>query len=358
MTTITLRRIVKKFGETTAVNHVDLDIPPGSLFFLLGPSGCGKTTLLRMIAGFSEPTSGAIHFDDRNVTHTPPNRRACGMVFQSYALWPHMTVHQNVAFGLDVRRISSREKRLRVEEVLERVQMGPLAARKINQLSGGQQQRVALARALVIRPAVLLLDEPLSNLDARLRLDMRQTIRRICHDSGITSVYVTHDQDEALSMADQVAVMRSGRIEQSGTPRDLYTRPRDRFVAKFLGETNLFSATVMQRHPEGLRLRCAAGPLQACANDGTNIESGDVTCSLRPECLRIHANGALPAEHANHFPARVRGTVYLGDMAQHTVEMKGGLRLKSYEINPRMALEEDQPVTVEFDPEDLVILAD
>ncbi len=233
-----------KRGTVHAVDKVSLDIAPGELFFLLGPSGCGKTTLLRMIAGFITPNTGTIRFAERDITHHPPNKRNTGMVFQSYALWPHMTVAQNVAFGLTVRKIAGEEKSQAVRKALQAVQLLEYADRKPNELSGGQQQRVALARALVIRPDVLLLDEPLSNLDARLRADLRTQVRRICKDAGITSVYVTHDQAEALSMADRIAIMRHGRIEQIGTPAELYETPRSAFVATFLGDANLIDATV------------------------------------------------------------------------------------------------------------------
>ena len=245
-TRITIENLVKVFGSgksaATACDHLSLTIEPGELFFLLGPSGCGKTTLLRMIAGFIDPTSGTIAFDGKDVTHDPPNKRNTGMVFQSYALWPHMTVAQNVAFGLNVRKVANPEKDQRVLDALAAVQMEEYASRKPNQLSGGQQQRVALARALVIKPDVLLLDEPLSNLDAKLRNDLRLQIRKICKDSGITTVYVTHDQKIALSMADRVALLKSGHIEQIGSPRELYRSPKNRFVAEFLGETNLIEA--------------------------------------------------------------------------------------------------------------------
>ncbi len=238
-------------GLVHAVHNASLTIAPGELFFLLGPSGCGKTTLLRMIAGFIEPDPtpkdkpGSIHFADRDVTHTPPNKRNTAMVFQSYALWPHMTVAQNVAFGLNVRKTPAEDRDRRVTEALEAVQLAEYAARKPNELSGGQQQRVALARALVIRPDVLLLDEPLSNLDAKLRADLRAQVRTICKSAGITSVYVTHDQQEALSMADRIAIMRLGRIEQIATPKDLYTRPRTAFVATFLGDANILPAQLL-----------------------------------------------------------------------------------------------------------------
>ena len=249
MTAITLKGLTKRFGSTTAVDGVSLTIESGELFFLLGPSGCGKTTLLRMIAGFIEPTSGSVRFADRDVTLLPPNRRNTGMVFQSYALWPHMTVEENVAYGLNVRKVPATERNDRVMAALKSVHMDEYARRKPNQLSGGQQQRIALARALVIQPTVLLLDEPLSNLDAKLRLEMRWEIRRICSETKITTVYVTHDQKEALSMADNMAVLRAGKIAQIGPPRLLYERPNSRFVADFLGETNFLPAVITEVNP-------------------------------------------------------------------------------------------------------------
>ena len=247
---ITTVGLTKHFGRAVAVDGVDLDVPAGSLFFLLGPSGCGKTTLLRMLAGFCPPTAGTIRFGDREVTHVSANQRNCGMVFQSYALWPHMTVAQNVAFGLTVRKVAAAERKRRVAAALTMVQMQDYGRRKPNELSGGQQQRVALARALVIEPTVLLLDEPLSNLDAKLRLELRGQIKQICAEADITAVYVTHDQEEALSMADVLAVMRDGAVQQVGPPRQVYARPHSRFVADFLGETNFLPARVLGR--EGL----------------------------------------------------------------------------------------------------------
>ena len=244
MSSITLRNITKQFGRTSAVDGIDLTIPSGDLFFLLGPSGCGKTTLLRMIAGFIEPTAGQVVFGEKDVTALPPNKRNTGMVFQSYALWPHMSVAENVAYGLKIRKLDKPARDRKVAKALESVRMAEYADRKPNQLSGGQQQRVALARALVIEPTVLLLDEPLSNLDAKLRLEMRSEIRRLCTETGITTVYVTHDQKEALSMADGVAVLKDGAVQQVGPPRELYERPRSRFVADFLGETNFIAGTI------------------------------------------------------------------------------------------------------------------
>ena len=265
MTEITISSLTKCFDDTVAVDAVDLTIHAGDLFFLLGPSGCGKTTLLRMLAGFAEPTAGTIRFGDRDVTHLSPNKRNVGMVFQSYALWPHMTVFDNVAYGLTVRKVSAGAKSTQVMEALKAVQMEDYARRKPNQLSGGQQQRVALARALVIKPTVLLLDEPLSNLDAKLRLEMRSEIRRLCKATGITTVYVTHDQKEALSMADCVAVLRDGKRIQVGPPRELYERPASRFVAEFLGETNFLPATIVESNGTTMTLKTAAGTLTSTA---------------------------------------------------------------------------------------------
>ncbi|MBO7223398.1 MAG: ABC transporter ATP-binding protein, partial [Kiritimatiellae bacterium] len=228
---INIKNLVKNFGAVKALNNVSLDIQPGELFFLLGPSGCGKTTLLRHIAGFYIPDEGNIFIDNEDVTKLPPHKRDTGMVFQSYALWPHMTLAENVAFGLKMRKVPAADIKRRVAEALDIVKMGDKAERKPNQLSGGQQQRVALARALVVQPRCLLLDEPLSNLDAKLRLEMRIEIRRICKEAGLTAVYVTHDQKEALSIADRLAIMRDGVIEQIGTPLEVFRKPTNSFVA-------------------------------------------------------------------------------------------------------------------------------
>ena len=244
---VSIRKLVKQFGATVALKDISLEVGSQELFFLLGPSGCGKTTLLRLIAGFYQPDGGEILFGDQPMNGVPPHRRNTGMVFQNYALWPHMTVAENVAYGLEVRAVSAAEKKERVAEALGIVQMEPYAERSPNQLSGGQQQRVALARALVIRPDVLLLDEPLSNLDARLRLEMREEIRRIHAQTKITTIYVTHDQKEALSLADCMAVLRDGRVEQLGDPRAVYRTPANRFVADFIGETNWLPAKVLSK---------------------------------------------------------------------------------------------------------------
>ncbi len=353
MSSITLRNITKRFGKTTAVDGVDLTIPSGDLFFLLGPSGCGKTTLLRMIAGFIEPTAGQVLFGEKNVTALPPNKRNAGMVFQSYALWPHMSVADNVAYGLKVRKLERNAREAKVSKALAAVRMSEYADRKPNQLSGGQQQRVALARALVIEPTVLLLDEPLSNLDAKLRLEMRSEIRRLCTETGITTVYVTHDQKEALSMADGVAVLKDGAVIQVGPPRELYERPTSRFVADFLGETNFIQGTLAPSSNGAWQIDTAVGTLISRQSGGDHASApGSVTCSLRPEAVRIVDTPA--AENA--MTGKRVETIYLGEVAQHIVELPGGTRLKAYELNPRHFGQPGDAMHLTIAPEDVVIL--
>ncbi|HUO08100.1 MAG TPA: ABC transporter ATP-binding protein [Phycisphaerae bacterium] len=323
-------------GTTAAVDGVTLKIPSGSLFFLLGPSGCGKTTLLRMIAGFTMPTEGHIAFDGEDMTYVPPYKRDTGMVFQSYALWPHMTIADNVGFGLDVRKVKGADRAKRVDEALEMVQMGHLKDRKPNQLSGGQQQRVALARALAIRPKCLLLDEPLSNLDAKLRLEMRTEIRRIVKATGITAIYVTHDQKEALSMADGIAVMKSGKLQQTGTPADLYKHPVSKFVADFIGESNFLPATVESVNGSMITLKTAVGPMVAAvaAQKKSVAANQKVLAAFRPEAIGLSGGGAM----ANRIEGKRVSTTYLGEMAEHVVEVGGGAggqRVKAFEMNPR-----------------------
>ncbi len=366
-TTITIENLSKHYpplggvkgsGVTKAVDGISLTIKAGDLAFLLGPSGCGKTTLLRMIAGFIEPTGGRIRFDENDVTDLPPNKRNTGMVFQSYALWPHMTVAQNVAFGLSVRKVSKQETDERVMDALRTCRMDPYADRKPNQLSGGQQQRVALARALVVRPRVLLLDEPLSNLDAKLRLEMRSEIRRICTETGITTVYVTHDQKEALSMADTVAVLDMGTVAQVGPPKGLYDRPASRFVADFLGETNFLQAEVVEAGEDVVTINTTAGELRSTAFDHTGPPpKGAVTCSLRPEAIRI-LDDPSEANGSPCVPGRITETIYLGEMSQHIVEVKGGPVLKVFEIHPAHASGGRDHVHLAIDPRDVVVLAD
>ncbi|MBN1675588.1 MAG: ABC transporter ATP-binding protein [Kiritimatiellae bacterium] len=355
---LTLRHIVKHFGPVRAVDDVSLDIADGELFFLLGPSGCGKTTLLRTVAGFTPPDSGSVLFDADDVTAMAPHKRNTGMVFQNYALWPHMTVAQNVGFGLTVpgRKTPAAERAARVDDMLRTVHIDTLAGKRPNQLSGGEQQRVALARALVIRPACLLLDEPLSNLDAKLRLEMRLEIKRIVKEAGVTTLYVTHDQKEALSMADRCAVMRRGRVEQVGRPDDLYKRPASRFVADFVGETNLIDGTLTARDGNTGAVRSACGQWQSAAltNEGRAGEA--VTVSVRPEAVRL--DPIPPGGSANAFSGTVEEVTYLGEAVQYRFRLAADTPLKAFELNPKRLLSAGTPgVRLWVAPEDVVVLA-
>ncbi|MDP7005579.1 MAG: ABC transporter ATP-binding protein [Phycisphaerales bacterium] len=344
MTAIHLKGLTKKFGETTAVNSIDLDIKNGELFFLLGPSGCGKTTLLRMLAGFIEPTEGKVHFGEKNVTHSPPNKRNTGMVFQSYALWPHMSVAENVAYGLLIRKFPPEMRRKKALDALAVVHMDHLAGRKPNELSGGQQQRVALARAIVVEPDVLLLDEPLSNLDAKLRLEMRCEIRRICTTLGITTVYVTHDQKEALSIADRMAILKNGEVHQVGTPNEVYQHPNSKFVAEFIGETNFVEATASQN---GLVTPFAE------LKSTKKPEGINVTCSIRPETITVCDT---PSDR-NGFSGKCVETIYLGEVAQHQVEVDGNLILRVMEVNPSHLGKVGDIMHLKVEPRDVVPLS-
>lgn len=325
---ITLEAVTKRFGDVTAVEAVSLEIRPGECFFLLGPSGCGKTTLLRAIAGFCVPETGQIRFNDQPVNHLPPDQRNTGMVFQNYALWPHLTVAENVAFGLTVpgRNLPAAERRARVQRILEAVHLADFKDRLPNALSGGQQQRVALARALVIEPAALLLDEPLANLDAKLRQEMRGEIRRLVKTAGITTVYVTHDQEEALSMADCCAVLRSGRVEQAGTPRELYEQPANAFVAEFISGANLVAGTVRARDHEIIRIETAAGEWIGRAGSYRPAVGASVIIGLRPESIRPAAPaGAAP----NQFAGRVLDRMYYGERIEYRLALSDGTLLKA-----------------------------
>jgi iron(III) transport system ATP-binding protein len=359
MTSVRLENISKTFGDTVALAEINLRIEAGELFFLLGPSGCGKSTLLRLIAGLHEPTTGRIYFNDRDVTSLGTDKRNAVMCFQSYALWPHMSVEENIRFGLEVRHVPKAEQATRVAEAIRQVQLEELGQRKPNQLSGGQQQRVALARALVVHPACLLLDEPLSNLDAKLRLEMRTEIRRICRSAGLTAIYVTHDQKEALSIADRMAVLNKGRIEQIGRPQDLYLRPGNVFVANFMGETNLMSGTVRGRHGSLVEVETAIGRVKSAVAPQGAHEGQSVTISLRPETVRL---GETPGDCPNVFDGLVHDTLYLGEVAQHQVSIsnngQAGREMKAFELNPKIVARDEtrQRAKVWFDPADVVVL--
>ncbi len=354
MIPIGIQKGSKRFGSTVALDALDLAIQPGELFFLLGPSGCGKTTLLRCLAGFEKPDSGTIRFGEHEVTKLPPHARNTGMVFQSYALWPHLTVAENVSFGLEERKTPADETARRVAQALEAVQLDALADRKPHQLSGGQQQRTALARALVVRPRCLLLDEPLSNLDARLRAEMRSEIRRVCKDHQLTTVYVTHDQKEALAIADRMAVMEAGRILQIGAPREVYGRPRSAAVARFIGETNLIAGRVVGGEGGWLLVDTAVCRFQGRAGDPDEVHrrGAEVLVSVRPECWRLTRQ--QPAR--NGARGRIAESFYLGEVAQHRFA-SGESVVTLHELNPRFVGAAAQgELWAEVDPEDVVVL--
>jgi iron(III) transport system ATP-binding protein len=356
MISIRIQNLTKRFGAVTALDHLDLTIAPGELFFLLGPSGCGKTTLLRSLAGFYVPDEGRIFFGDDDVTQLEPHKRNTGMMFQSYALWPHMTVAENVAFGLEERRVPRPEITRRVGEALESVRMGEYAARRPNQLSGGQQQRVALARALVVRPRCLLLDEPLSNLDAKLRLEMRLEIRRVCKEFKLTTVYVTHDQKEALSISDRMAIMDAGRIRQVGSPREVYRRPACRLVANFIGETDFIPGTIVSAGEAGAIVETACGRFEGVLGDPavTPPPGTRVTLSIRPECWTL----SREAPPRNGVKGKIGEAIYLGDVAQYDF-LAGGQSLKILELNPRfLDSSAREEVFASAQPEDVVVLAE
>ncbi len=313
MSELVLSSLRKTYGPTVAVDDVSLTVAEGELVALLGPSGCGKTTTLRMIAGFIEPTAGRITIGGRDVTHLPPHRRDTGMVFQSYALFPHMTVAQNVAFGLEMRKVPRGEAEKRVADALALVRLGHLGDRLPRQLSGGQQQRVALARALVVNPGVFLLDEPLSNLDAKLRLEVRVEIRELQRRLGLTTVFVTHDQEEALTLADRLVVMANGVVQQVGTPEELYESPTNLFVASFIGRSNVLIGTLVAPG----RFESRGGLVIAVPRDGR--APGPAALALRPERLGILAPGAAAAAGANTTAGRLTLVTYLGASTEYRV---------------------------------------
>jgi spermidine/putrescine transport system ATP-binding protein len=331
---VRLERVTKRFDDVIAVDDLSLELERGSFFALLGPSGCGKTTTLRMIGGFEEPTAGVIYLGESEVSGTPPYKRDVNTVFQSYALFPHLSIFENVAFGL--RRKGTRGGNLKgkVEEILDLVQLSGYGKRKPRQLSGGQQQRVALARALVNSPRVLLLDEPLGALDLKLRKEMQLFIKGLQHDLGITFIHVTHDQEEAMTMADGIAVMHDGRIEQLGTPDELYERPQTAFVASFLGISNLLEGTV--GGPDEVRL--ADGTTVRVRNGSLNDRTGRVAVGIRPEKIRPDDNDP------NRLPGKVKERAYIGVSTQYIVETRNG--------NITVVVLNDRPGTVPLGPGD------
>ena len=328
-----LKQVTKRYGDTFAVRGLDLDIREGEFLTLLGPSGCGKTTTLRMIAGFVLPSSGTVYLGEEDVTRLPPNKRGIGMVFQDYALFPHMTIGENIGFGLTERHIDKAAIGKRVNELLDLVQLANVESRYPPELSGGQQQRVAVARAVAYSPRVLLMDEPLGALDLKLREAMQTEIRQIQQRLGTTTVYVTHDQTEAMHMSDRIVVMKDGMIEQMGSAEDIYNRPRTRFVADFIGQINLLDGAVVDRDDgfvvvevNGTRVR-----IEAAAQT-----RGNVTVGIRPQHLKLAANGVVGTGF-NVLPGRIKGRTFSGNLVHIEVELDGG-----------------QSVTLETSPEDVI----
>jgi spermidine/putrescine transport system ATP-binding protein len=324
---VRLDGVTKRFGDFAAVRDMDLDIPRGQFFTMLGPSGCGKTTTLRMVAGFEEPTEGRVLLDGDDVTGMPAFRRPTNTVFQSYALFPHRTVEQNVAFGLQRQKVDRSEIKRRVAEELERVGLEPEAKRKPSQLSGGQQQRVALARALVNRPAVLLLDEPLGALDLKLRKQLQVELKRIQRDVGITFIYVTHDQEEALTMSDRIAVMNRGVVEQVSDPETVYERPATTFVAGFIGVSNLMPGEVISANGAGAQLRLDAGPTVRTPQSGGAKSGERAHAVVRPEKLVLAPAGEAASDDRPSVEGQVESSLYLGTATQMVVKLGDGTRM-------------------------------
>jgi len=348
---VRLVQVVKRFGDVAAVDHVDLEVRDGEFFSLLGPSGCGKTTTLRMIGGFEQPTSGVIELQGQDVTWLPPYKRNVNTVFQNYALFPHLTIFENVAFGLRRKGVPSADVTRQVDEMLQLVRLFGFEKRKPSQISGGQAQRVALARALINKPAVLLLDEPLGALDLKLRKQMQVELKRIQQEVGITFIYVTHDQEEAMTMSDRIAVMNAGRYEQLADPETLYERPKTRFVAGFLGVSNLLTGVVegsadayrVVRLTNDTRVRVPA----AFVNGDANIEIG-----IRPEKIRLHeATGEVPP-NCNTLDGVIRHASYMGVSTQYIVESRGGAEVTVYEQNVERATRSEL-----WDPGEQVVMS-
>jgi iron(III) transport system ATP-binding protein len=338
---IHLEDIVKRFGALEAVSHVSLDIRDGELFTLLGPSGCGKTTILRLIGGFHHADQGRILFGDKDMTGKAPYERNIGMVFQNYALWPHMRIFENIAYGLKLKRLSAGEIQQKVARALGLVNLQGLEKRYPGELSGGQQQRVALARALVLNPDVLLLDEPLSNLDAKIRIQVRAEIRKLQKDLGITTIYVTHDQEEALTLSDRIAVLSQGKMQQLGNPHELYEKPYNPFVADFIGINNLIPGKVKEVLDSGMRLTVeSAGGLITCAGDGRLKPGNDCMVCIRPETAEINLNAA-PPEGFSCIAGTVSFPSYIGNTIRYDVEA-AGITFKVDIQNPR----DHQPLAV------------
>ncbi|MEK5382060.1 ABC transporter ATP-binding protein [Niallia sp. FSL W8-0635] len=351
-TKVEIKNLTKQFGESTAVNNANLTIESGEFMTFLGPSGCGKTTILSMVLGTLEPTSGDILFNGHPINHIAMNRRDIGMVFQNYALFPHMTVSQNIAFGLDMRKVEKKEKKRRVQEAVEMVQLNGLENRFIKELSGGQQQRVALARALVIRPKVLLLDEPLSNLDAKLRKDMRIQIKKIHDELAITTIYVTHDQEEALSLSTKIAVMSKGEIQQLGTPKEIFGKPKNHFVANFLGYANFIKGKIVSANANNLIFESDTKLRLEIKANGRHQVGDDVLLTIKPEMIEIVPNDRIGS---NVIEGEILVGDYVGSTTGYEIKIKDGSILKTsvLGLDPYTA---HQNVKLYLNPDNIIIL--
>ncbi len=355
MSSVILKDIVKRFGDFTAVHKTTLEIPDGAFVTLLGPSGCGKTTNLRMIAGLLDPTEGEILIGGQRMNDTPIHKRNLGIVFQNYALFPHKTVAENVAFGLKYRKVSRDEIARRVRDALDLVQLPHVGDRRPSALSGGQQQRIALARAIVVNPDVLLLDEPLSALDANLREDMRVELKRIQDRIGVTTVFVTHDQSEALAMSDRIVVMSAGHVEQVGTPEEVYNAPASEFVANFLGASNIFDAPCTQASSQGATLDAPVfGPVEVAAARAPGVAQGPAKLVLRAEKLQLMPAGAAP-EGMISAPATVETVDYQGQTVRYFVRL-GERQMQAINMIDERPFAEGEAVLAAFRPRDCAAL--
>ena len=353
---VELRKVSKKFGSFTALEEVSFDIAEGEFMTFLGPSGCGKTTCLRLISGFENPSTGEVFIAGKNVTHDPPYRRSVNQVFQSYALFPHLSVYENISFGLRMKKLAASDIKRRVDRIVEMTSLQEFADRKPAQLSGGQRQRVALARAVVCEPQVLLLDEPLSALDAKLRTQMRAELKQLQKRLGITFVFVTHDQEEALTMSDRIAVISCGRVEQIGTVNEIYYHPATRFVATFIGETNIVEAEIVGQGADVIHCQMEGGMMLA-VRAGTPAAGNNVLLSLRPEKIRLYRS---QPQGQNIFSGRIVVQVFKGAVNDLTVAVSGGLELRALIANDgqqELAFQEGEEVFCRIQPEDINIVS-
>jgi spermidine/putrescine transport system ATP-binding protein len=353
---VELRNVTKRFGAYEALKDASFEIRTGEFMTFLGPSGCGKTTCLRLISGFDTPTSGQIFLDGKNVTFEPPYRRDVNQVFQNYALFPHLTIYENIAFGLRMKKVPPNQIRERVDRVVKMTSLAAFIDRKPAQLSGGQRQRVALARAIVCEPKVLLLDEPLSALDAKLRTQMRIELKQLQKKLGITFIFVTHDQEEALTMSDRVAVINAGRVEQIGTVNEIYYKPATRFVATFIGESNIVEAEILRAEGDFLRCRLQGG-LELDIRTATQPASSTILLSLRPEKIQLSHQNPLGR---NTFPGTIEREIFKGAIDDLTISVQGGLQLGAVLANDGRAdteFHEGEHIHATIQPEDIHIVA-